>query len=426
VRRLAIGLILVMLLLVSVSCGTHKNDPAGVPPDDAVKGELVLVDGAFRVNQVPAGDSFLLVWPNGYSRRSEDSEIIILDPDGQTVTRVGDVVIVRGVVASAALAEKNVGPMLPEVAEGPYWRVKEVISSLPESGPLTQERINELAEIYQSRTEFFNWALYAEEHGITIKEAIGCFSLADDAGLLGSVLEELEKDNFAGLWFDGGQVAVAFTENGEDTIKDYIEEGSPLARRISLRTFEVSFEELKSAQQEASQLFQSQGFPVSSFVDVVKNRVVLLVTDEERFHDILGKADVKLPAYVVPDIIYEPLDEAPPGINPDPSVHFPQLKTRSGSFMECLLTGELILEDCYLRVNEELIIWQPDYFVNNNDGTIEILDRNGEVVARVGERVSMGGGEITSIEHINKLLKEPLPEDCEGLYWLMGEIVPMD
>ncbi|GAJ24513.1 unnamed protein product, partial [marine sediment metagenome] len=79
-----------------------------------------------------------------------------------------------------------------------------------------------------------------------------------------------------------------------------------------------------------------------------------------------------------------------------------------------------------LRVDQELIIWQPDYFVNNNDGTIEILDRNGEVVARVGEEVCMGGGEITSIEHINKLLKEPLPQDCEGPYWLMGEIVPMD
>jgi hypothetical protein len=38
----------------------------------------------------------------------------------------------------------------------------------------------------------------------------------------------------------------------------------------------------------------------------------------------------------------------------------------------------------------------------------------------------MGGGEITSIEHINKLLKEPLPQDCEGPYWLMGEMVPVD
>lgn len=90
------------------------------------------------------------------------------------------------------------------------------------------------------------------------------------------------------------------------------------------------------------------------------------------------------------------------------------------------MTGELILEDCYLRVDDELIIWQPDYFVNNNEGTIEILDRNGDVVARVGEEVCMGGGEIKSIEHINKLLKEPLPQDCEGPYWLMGEIVPMD
>ncbi len=120
------------------------------------------------------------------------------------------------------------------------------------------------------------------------------------------------------------------------------------------------------------------------------------------------------------------LDEIPFDINPDPSVYFPQLKMRSGVFMEALLIGELVLEDGYLRIDGTLIIWQPDYFVNNNDGTIEILDRNGEVVARVGEEIGMGGGEIKPIDYINKLLKEPLPADSKGPYWLMGEIVPMD
>ena len=52
--------------------------------------------------------------------------------------------------------------------------------------------------------------------------------------------------------------------------------------------------------------------------------------------------------------------------------------------------------------------------------------REQDMLLSVGERVSMGGGEIKPIEHINKLLKEPLPADCKGPYWLMGEIVPMD
>jgi len=89
--------------------------------------------------------------------------------------------------------------------------------------------------------------------------------------------------------------------------------------------------------------------------------------------------------------------------------------------MESELFGELVLEDGYLRVNGTLIIWQPDYFVHNNEGTIEILDRNGEVVARVGEEVYMGGGEIKPIGLINSLIKEPLPQGCEGPFWLQGE-----
>jgi len=189
---------------------------------------------------------------------------------------------------------------------------------------------------------------------------------------------------------------------------------------------DATYEELKAAQQEAGQLLNELGLFVSSDINIKENQVEVYVTDSKLFYKTLQEADAQLPDHVVAIIIYEPLYEIPFEINPDPSVCFPQLKMRSGEFMESLVTGELILEDCYLRVDQELILWQPDYFVNNNDGTIEILDRNGEVVARVGEEVCMGGGEITSIERINKLLKEPLPADCKGPYWVMGEIVPMD
>ena len=87
--------------------------------------------------------------------------------------------------------------------------------------------------------------------------------------------------------------------------------------------------------------------------------------------------------------------------------------------MEALKVGELTLEDGYLRVNGTLIIWQPDYFVHNNEGIIEILDRDGAVVGRVGEEIVMGGGGIP-FEYVNELLKEPLPSDTEGPFWLQG------
>ena len=88
--------------------------------------------------------------------------------------------------------------------------------------------------------------------------------------------------------------------------------------------------------------------------------------------------------------------------------------------MEALLTGELELVDGYLRVNESIIIWQPDYFVHNNNGTIEIWDRDGVVVGRVGKEIYMGGGSAGTIEQINPTLKEPLPTDIEGPFWLQG------
>jgi hypothetical protein len=182
-----------------------------------------------------------------------------------------------------------------------------------------------------------------------------------------------------------------------------------------------TYEELKAAQQEAGQLLDELGLSVSSGINHEENQVEVYVTDSELFYKTLEEADVQLPDHVVVVVVYEPLEEIPFEINPDPSVHFPQLKMRSGSVMEAELFGELTLEDGYLRVDGTLIIWQPDYFVHNNEGTIEILDRNGEVVARVGEEVYMGGGEISSMGFINSLIKEPLPQDCEGPFWLQGE-----
>ena len=102
------------------------------------------------------------------------------------------------------------------------------------------------------------------------------------------------------------------------------------------------------------------------------------------------------------------------------SIRFPQLKKASSSYMEAVLSGEMVLKDGYLRIGDSLVIWQPDYFVHNNNGTIEILDRDGKMVAREGEEVYMGGGEIP-LDYVNKILKEPLPPHCKGPYFLQGD-----
>jgi hypothetical protein len=97
--------------------------------------------------------------------------------------------------------------------------------------------------------------------------------------------------------------------------------------------------------------------------------------------------------------------------------------------MEALLIGRLEVENgCLLAYQEgsdqpATIVWQTDYFLNNNEGSIEMLDRDGKVVAHVGETIYLGGGEIGGIE--DDQLQAPIPEHCSSSpLWLMGEFLP--
>jgi len=286
-----------------------------------------------------------------------------------------------------------------------------------------QEQIAELAEKYKDDPAMFDAAVYAMHEGIEIDEAIRRFEIMDKAGPFGAELEKNEADTFAGFWIqhepEFGLVA-AFIRDGEETLEKYREKYPELVAITELVEMKYTYAELLAAQEEASQILQELGLFYSSATMVMTNRVEIYVTDSDLFYSTLEKSSEKLPECVVPVIIYEPLEGVPEGLNPDPSVHFPQLKMASGSYMEALLTGKLELEDGYLRVNEAIIIWQPDYFVHNNNGTIEIWDRDGKVVGRVGEEIVMGGGSAGTIEQINPTLKEPLPPDTEGPFWLQG------
>lgn len=180
-----------------------------------------------------------------------------------------------------------------------------------------------------------------------------------------------------------------------------------------------TYEELQAAQIETGEILDELDLFCDSQINTRENCVEVFVTDSKLFDETLQSANVQLPSYVVPIVIYEPLYEAGFDLYFDDSIYFPRLKMRSGSYMQALLTGELTLKDGYLCIGDNIIIWQADYFLHNNNGTIEVLDRDGEVVARVGEEVVMGGGGI-SLELANRMIKEPLPEDCPYNPWLQG------
>ncbi len=144
------------------------------------------------------------------------------------------------------------------------------------------------------------------------------------------------------------------------------------------------------------------------------------VGDKRLFDETLASAGATLPPHVVPVVFYEPIYGPPPfPVNPDPSIHFPQLKMRGWPDMAMLSVGDLTVRDGYLFVGNALVIWQPDYFLSSEDGKAVVLDRQGKVVAREGEEVVMGGGGL-SPDQINQMLKEPLPVGLAGPFHLQA------
>jgi hypothetical protein len=105
--------------------------------------------------------------------------------------------------------------------------------------------------------------------------------------------------------------------------------------------------------------------------------------------------------------------------------YFPVQKEPADVIMLLLVRGELILDNGYLRVSGksgykgDLIIWPYGYSWKIEGKEIWIIDDKGQAVARVGDWVKMGGGEIPKYWAEEKI-GSPLPEDAEGPYILAG------
>lgn len=274
--------------------------------------------------------------------------------------------------------------------------------------------------------------IYANDNGVEVEEAAYRLSLQEPIGKLNACLEGREEDTFAGLWIEHEprfQVFVSFTRDGEDTLAPYIT-GTALEDIVETRSAAFTYQELMDVQAETDRLLKPLNTPYSSGINVQENLVELHITDLAAFDDEIQRHDIQLPRNVNVVTIYEPLgDDLPFEVVPDSSIYFPQLKARSTSFMEALLIGRLEVENgCMLAYQEGgdqpiTIVWQADYFLHNNEGSIEMLDREGKVVARVGEMIYLGGGEVGTIDP--DYLQAPIPERCSSSpLWLMGEFLP--
>ncbi len=98
------------------------------------------------------------------------------------------------------------------------------------------------------------------------------------------------------------------------------------------------------------------------------------------------------------------------------------------AYPSSLATGILTLDDGYLRLeyqwtdDSDLLIWPPGHSVYIQDDTVYVLNKDGNEVARVGDEIKAGGGQVPVII-VEKYTGQTLPEDCPGPYWLVSIVV---
>jgi hypothetical protein len=103
-----------------------------------------------------------------------------------------------------------------------------------------------------------------------------------------------------------------------------------------------------------------------------------------------------------------------------------------GEYMLSEIRGELVLDErgC-LRVRHQgyspVIVWPSGFEAERSDGGVQILDREGKVVAKVGEVVYMGGGgtPIRGNKAVYERTRRELLERCPASYWVAAPPVQM-
>jgi hypothetical protein len=109
------------------------------------------------------------------------------------------------------------------------------------------------------------------------------------------------------------------------------------------------------------------------------------------------------------------------------TIFFPRQKKTEGerAVMEARTGGRLVLENKCIRVDREtstntsyLLIWPPDFNFSIENDTIKILNENGELVASIGDKVIISGGEVPVLY---EPVKGQVPSQCDGPYWIIGD-----
>lgn len=277
---------------------------------------------------------------------------------------------------------------------------------------------------------------YAKYFGVTLEEASRQVALQDDVVRLQAQLASAEQETFGGLWIQhepAYAVVVTFTQDGEQTIRRYIE-GTPLEELVELRTVHYSLQALEALQQQATATVAKLGIHADTSRALEDNHAELYIGNAQSLADELAKAGLELPEGVVV------VETGGPGATNHPYleehrtsagkiVYFPKQASTLRS-MAALLKGTLVEEDGCLRIhysngttadNSVLVIWFNDHLLHIDEQGMTVANGEGEIIGRVGGPISIGGGHA-GIENLDAELQQVIPAACHSdSYWLAGK-----
>jgi hypothetical protein len=272
-----------------------------------------------------------------------------------------------------------------------------------------------------------------------VEEAAQRLQFQDGIGDLNAALQANEADTFGGLWIEHEpdyRVVALFTRNGRRTIRPYLA-GKSYAPLVEVRQARYTMADLEAMYALATRELAKLDFGVNVSLDVQDNRVEVPVSDRQWFESELRRAGAQLPEGVEltvveggttarnKDLLLTPPIPAADTVHP---IAFPRQKPTEGfrAAMAAELAGTLRLEEGCLRVyslhddTSILPIWPPEFTARLAGGAEEdqvlVIDGEGQVVARSGEEVYMGGGEGGADEWV----LQQIPPACRGDYFIVG------
>jgi hypothetical protein len=284
---------------------------------------------------------------------------------------------------------------------------------------------------------------FVDDQGLPLDEATYRTRFEETIGEFQSLLLADLTDTYGGLWVEQQpqfRIVIALTEGDIETIQPYLDDYE-WADFVEVRPVNYTLEELRADQVMASQAADSvQGSAVTT-VDIVDNRVELIVGSPDLFLADLAQAGVQLPESVVvlasdpegelPDTNLGALLEA---ITPDGRVIYLPVQPPSEESMMALLEGTLVEVDGCLRIEDAhytdgwLVIWPFGSDIRMAEDGIEVINEEGKPVARVGEQLGAGGGAIENtrgMESINEMTPGMPIEGCRGPYWVAAPLQTM-